>query len=406
MSISLILLILGLFYFFAHALIFVFKKTRVPDVVMLVILGILFGPLLGFVSLEDFGKAGSVLTVIALAVILFESGTPLQLKSVAQSLFSTLALTLTTVFVTIAVIATGTLIFFGGDWHMALLTGAILCGTSSAVVIPMVQSLKLSERPGTILILESALTDVLCIILTFSFLGLKSEAGANITGVLQNIFTSFAFAGLIGILGGFFWLWVWNKVRQLPTSIFTTIAFVFVLYGLGELLGVSGAIVALCFGMTLANTPLFVKGREVPKISDEEKRFYQEIVFLLKTFFFVYLGISIHISDFGIITTSIILVSLLYFLRIWIARFTLTKNGCDSRDAKIAAVMIPKGLASAVLSSLLIQQGLEGAETIQAIVFSVIIYSIVLTAILVPLVDQGRLSGLYDRLMGRSSQES
>lgn len=370
-----------------------------PDVLILVFVGLLIGPILKLAIPADFGRMGSVVTVVALAIILFESGTKLKLSSLGQSLPATMAITLVTAIVTMGLVAIGSLPFLGGDWSLALLTGAILSGTSSAVVIPMVQSLKVGEKTQTILVLESALTDVICIVLTFAFVDALATGDMSLIGVSVRVLKSLGFAAIIGIGGGLIWLLIWDKVRKIPSSVFTTIAFAFILYGLAELMNLSGAISTLCFGITLANFPVLFRKANWSTIAVRESEFYEEIVFLMKTFFFIFLGISIQISGLHIVAVSLLLVVLLYFLRIWITRFTLPPKGVSQKDAMVAAVMIPKGLAPAVLVSLVIQKGVAQSETIQAFVFSIVILSIVITALLIPLTETGFLARLYQRIL-------
>jgi len=80
------ILVIGLLVFFAHFLSLQFSKTNIPDVLVLMLLGILLGPVLGVVTPQDFGKVGSLIATIALVVILFESGTSLNLNVLGLSL--------------------------------------------------------------------------------------------------------------------------------------------------------------------------------------------------------------------------------------------------------------------------------------------------------------------------------
>ncbi|MFZ5524155.1 MAG: hypothetical protein ACOY9D_08765 [Pseudomonadota bacterium] len=66
------ILVIGLMGFLAHFLTLQFRKTNIPDV--LVLIGILIGPALGIVTPEDFGKIGSLIATIALVQI-FTQGT-------------------------------------------------------------------------------------------------------------------------------------------------------------------------------------------------------------------------------------------------------------------------------------------------------------------------------------------
>lgn len=395
MSANVVLLLIGIFYFSAHLLSYIFQKTLIPDVLVLILVGVVVGPVTGLADVGDFGRMGHIMTIIALTVILFESGTSLKLSALASSLASTLSLTLLTSFMTIGVISVGTVAFFGGDWSMAVLTGAILSGTSSAIVIPMVKSLRVSEKPATVLILESALTDVTCIIGAFAILSSIESGTFGVAGILSEIVISLFAASVLGIICGLIWSLMWERIRRLPDGIFATVAVTFVIYGIAELLGFSGAIAVLAFGATLANAPLLIKNRALPTISSTEMGFYREIVFILKTFFFVFLGISIRVSDLTVLSASVVIILLLYFARLWIARFTLSRKSTSADEAALVAVMIPKGLAPAVLASLIAQKNLPGGDTVQAIVFSVVILSIVTTAVLVPLIRREPMRALY-----------
>lgn len=394
-----ILLLVGILYFFAQSLTLTFQFTKIPDVLILVFLGVIIGPIFELTNVDDFGRMGSVMTVIALTIILFEGGTTLRLSTMGKSLLPTLIITLTTAVVSIFVIAAVALPFVGGNYGLALLTGAMLCGTSSAVVIPIVQSLKLGEKISTVLVLESAITDVICIVLTFALVESVFKNQINFSSISVQIVKSLGYAAIIGVLGGLFWLLIWNKIRKIPSSVFTTVAFAFVLYGIAEILQISGAIATLIFGLTIANLPLFFKDRHLPIISENEGSFYKELVFLLKTFFFVFLGISIKFSNFAIITTSLLIVLFLYFLRLWITRFSLPQENITQREAVIAALMIPKGLAPAVLASLIVQKGVPHSETIQAFIFSFIIFSIILTAVLVSITNHGPVGLFYKKVL-------
>ena len=86
---SITILIIGLLVFFAHFLSMQFRRTHIPDVLVLVILGIIIGPILGFVAPSDFGRIGSLFATIALVVILFEGGTTLDLSVLSRSLATT-----------------------------------------------------------------------------------------------------------------------------------------------------------------------------------------------------------------------------------------------------------------------------------------------------------------------------
>ena len=174
---STIILIIGLMIFVSHFLAVLFRRTNIPDVLVLMVIGLVAGPLLGWVSAADFGKVGPVIATIALVVILFESGTSLRLDVMGKSLGTTGKLTFGCFIATGVIVTVVAMAALDMPVLPALLLGTILAGTSSAVVIPMVESLRLQEGTATVLVLESALTDVLCIVAVFSLLHVVSEGG-------------------------------------------------------------------------------------------------------------------------------------------------------------------------------------------------------------------------------------
>ena len=399
-----VVLFIGLIFFGAHLFTAIFEKTKIPDVLLLIIMGIIGGPILNIVSVEDFGKVGSILSSLALIIILFESGVTLNIQSLRQALASTLVLSLMFFGVSVAVIALIGVSLLQLTPIQGVLLGGILGGTSSAVVIPMVKGLSITSKTETTLVLESAISDVLCIVLVFGLL----EAAANpdveisIAALSLKILASFFFAFLIGLFGSVIWLLVLNSVRQFPNTILSTFAFVFILFGIAELLEVSGAITALAFGFFLTNYVKFdilfklnrFHKRKLALITDVERSIYAELVFIFKIFFFLFLGISIKFADFWValyaaVITAAVYIARLVFSRLLVGRATLRK------EASIISIMTPKGLAAAVLAGLPLAYGVQNGELIQNTTFLVVLYSIVLTAVLVFLIEKDIVSGLY-----------
>ncbi|NUM88111.1 MAG: cation:proton antiporter [Bdellovibrionales bacterium] len=380
MNMPLVILMLGVLYFLAHGLSLLFRTTRVPDVLVLIFVGVAGGPMLGILSPRFFGSFGAVLTTTALAVILFESGLSLNLRSMTKSLAPTAGLTLVSYFVTMAVATAGALAM-GFSPEEALVTGAIVGGTSSAVVIPMVRALRINGSTATVLVLESAITDVLCIVITFGLLDAASSGTLAIGGVLRKIGASFLFATALGMAGGVLWLKLLRRVREGEATLFTTVASAFLLFGAAELLGLSGGIAVLAFGIALANAPVIAPEADLPELNSTERMFFGELVFLLKTFFFLYLGLSMRFQDLQVLLWAAGIVAVIYTARLWVTRLTL--SGASRRDARLAAFLVPKGLAAAVLAGIPAQRGLPGGGQLQMLVYSIVLVSIVLTSVLV-----------------------
>jgi NhaP-type Na+/H+ or K+/H+ antiporter len=402
------ILIIGLMLFFAHFLSLQFSKTNIPDVLVLMLVGIVIGPLLGIATPDDFGKIGSLIATIALVVILFEGGTTLNLDELGKSLGMTGLLALVSFVLTAAIIGAIGFYVLRLELLPAIMLGVTLGNTSSAVVIPMVHSLKMSKKPATVLVLESALTDVLSIVGVFALLQIYTKGDVEPGGLVGSVLASLIFAVVFGVLGGIGWLLVLGKVRGFPNTISSTLAYVFIVYGLTEMLHFSGAIAALALGFSLTNFQKFNLYRipnvdkNIVPLNEIDLAFYSEAVFLLKTYFFVYLGISIHFSEVALGVTAISMMLLVYAMRLILSRVIFSNESFNLRDTAISSMMAPKGLASAVLATLPLQFGVAGGELIRDTTYMVVLVSITLTALLVMIYPNRFVQRLYALTLNKS----
>ena len=406
MNVDLSLVFFGLLVFAAHLFASMYNRKKIPDVLLLILIGLLVGPVLHLAKTENMGVGGPVFVAITLVVILFEGGTSLSLKVMRSAWKSTMNLTLFCFFLSM-ILAACVGMLFGMELLGALTLGAILGGTSSAVVIPLVRILDMGEESRTVLVLESAATDVLCIVFTLSFLHAMEMGKLQVGSIVGNILSSFVLAGLLGFAGALVWSRLLTRIRKLQNSIFTTPAFVFVIYGVADLLGYSGAIAALVFGITMANIDT-IKNRVLIKVmggpghqlNKTEMVFFGEIVFLLKTFFFVYIGISIEFHDWRSILAGLVITFVLFFGRLIAARFFSPKTA-GPFDKTIISMMVPKGLAAAVLAELPLAAGVTGGLFIKNVTYSVILFSISFVSLMILLVDKSRfVRHAFEHLLG------
>jgi len=409
---------IGFIIFLAYIFAEVFSRSRVPDVLLLILIGILIGPIFGIVLPSHLGSVGPVFTVITLVLMLFEGGLHMRASDLRHAFGGTLALTLTGFVVTCLMVSAilrglGSLGLIGTNLLVFLTAGAIVAGTSSAVVIPILSKLTLAIRSRTILIMESALTDVLCIVVALGLLEVQM-IGTNVNFPLigGRMMAAFLIAMLFGIVGGLIWATLLHRVRTLQNSIFETVASIFLVYGVTEMLGFSGPIASLAFGITLGNCerlhrfwPKFATEKPIT-LNDSERQFFSDAVFLFKTFFFVYVGISIQLTNLPHILLGLLLTILMFLIRIPIVRMAVSRKRTSVKDAAFMAVMIPKGLAAAVLASIPLQRGLESGAFIQNVTFAVVTFSILINSILVFLIEKTPVAGFYYRIFSRYQSDS
>lgn len=381
---ALTLLQIGVIYFLGHLFAYTFRRFKVPDVLLFMVLGLILGPVLGVANPDNFGSAGAVLSTLALVVILFESGTTLDTRSLAEVFGVGSLLTLLTFVATGILAFLISLPFTGGSLEISLLTGVILAGTSSAVVIPMATALGISEKPKNILILESALTDVLCIILALALTQTFAGGPVHVGAVFGRILLSFALALILGVVAGVAWAFVKEKLQ----AQFATIAFAILTYAGVELLGYSGPIAVMSMGVALANTHKFHKVKTESALTPVELGFYSELVFVLKTFFFIFLGISMRLDNKWVLPAAVVFMVALIAVRAFFVKRML-RLPYSAKESSYLTLLIPKGLAAAVLATVPMQAGLLGAEVIPQFVYPSVLVSIVIVSILIPFAGQG-----------------
>lgn len=406
---ALLILTLGTLVFAAHWFAEIFSKKRIPDVLMLMFIGIVIGPLLKLVDADKLSTIGNVFGQLTLVTLLFESGTELSFKTLADSIKNTVTLTIVNFIGTFVAIGILGWLVLGMDPGISFMLGAALGGSSSAVAIPLVKQISIGEKSKTILILESAFSAILCIVVALAIFESYKYGEFRIGIIFGQVFSSFLLASLIGLLGSIFWSMVLDKVRTINNSIFTTPAFVFIIYGINEILGYSGIISALAFGIGLANMDMihhrwlkkFTKRRPT-LLNPMEKTLFSELVFLMKTFFFVYVGISIKFDSLTSLLIGLGISVILIILRIPIVRISLPSdiNNVSNKDRAFLSMMIPRGLAAAVLATMISQSGLAGSDGVSNIVFSVIFFSIIFTSVLVPFLEKSdKFRSFYIKLL-------
>ena len=400
-DIASVIVFVGALVFLAHIFTAIFSRTRIPDVLLLIIIGICVGPVLGLASPTDFGAVGPILTTVTLIIILFESGTALELMSLRSAVGGALALATVTFFLSMGAVAGFALWLTDLELIPAFILGAIVGSISEAVVIPMIKQLRMRKDSQTMLSLESSVNDVLSIVITFALVQAYLIGEFHWVAVTGDLIAKFLVAVVFGVAGAFIWSRLLNRIHAIKNAMFTTAAFVFIIYGVVEILEFNGAIAALAFGITIGNVEsiryyIFWRPQtsEAEGLSPTEKAFFSEVAFLLKTFFFVYLGISLELISGWLIQLALILTAAIFLLRIPAVKVTVRKS-IPARDASIVAIMVPKGLVAAVLATVPLQEGVLGGELIESVTYGVVLSSIVFTSVMLLLLEKTGLSTLY-----------
>jgi len=341
-----------------------FDRTGLPDMLFLIALGVVVGPVLRIFNPASLFELAPYIAAVALVFILFDGGLRMNLYQVfSESPRAALLAIMGFAFTTI-VIALVMHLIVGVPLLYGVLFGSILGGSSSIVVVSLARRIGVSERCSTVLTLESAITDILCIVVSLVVIGIiTSPSGqAQYLEIGKEIAGKFSIGAVVGVIFGIIWLSLLKRVANIPYAYMLTLAVVLSAYSVSDVLGGSGALSSLLFGIVLGNEKdilkIFKQDSTRDTIIDAGlKRFESEIAFLVRSFFFVYLGLITTVSDIGLIVFGAILSFLLLGVRYLAVRLaTIRSEMCEERS--IMNFVLTRGLAAAVLSTLPIQYNL------------------------------------------------
>tara|TARA_Y100000768_G_scaffold341241_1_gene285601 strand:+ start:2546 stop:3868 length:1323 start_codon:yes stop_codon:yes gene_type:complete len=412
-----IILYIGLIIFISHLFTSFFESTRIPDVLLLIILGILLN-LLGFDPTPFFISA-DILFEIALALILFEAGIHLKFNYLYSAIKSSTLLILGTYCFTILAVLFFCQYILMQTFHSSLILGFIMASISPAVVIPISRSMNISDRMKSNLIVESTMTDVLSIFFVIALVGYGTNYNnIHITTFLKDFSIVFIKSAGIGMLAAILWSYIFDVIRNLPNTIFTSLAFIFILFGVAHYIHTSAPITVLFFSMIIS-IPSNSKVRKVAKkfnltlieFTQSEKGFYEEILFIIKTFFFVFLGMKMsYLENIAPLTVVLFYIKAIGItLVIFFVRFLcikITKPKISKNKSIVLLAMVPKGLAAAVLISFYANNVNIDIEKSQDLIFTtygVILLSIFVSSSLVFIVEKKIKKEKLDGISNESS---
>jgi len=375
---------------------FLFRKTNFPDILILLALGYLIGPVFHIVNPSEIAPASQIIASLALVVILFSAGLEFAFKKVLSGAPRAIVLVILGVGVSIASIAAFT--YYLLDWGLmdSLLLGTVVGGTSSAIVVPLVSRARVPTQVSSLLSLESVLNSPIVIVLALVILGAMSsgETGLEVSIIGQDIGIRFGLGIGIGAAVGFFWLWMLTVLEKEAYSDITTLAIVFLFYFVVEAFHGSGVIFALVFGLILGNgvsvARLFRIKRTI-EATEIMKRFHTQISFLIKTFFFIYLGLMITFKEPGLVVLGVVLSLILLFGRYIVVLLTSVGSRTLLSNSGILTTMFARGESAAVLTQIVVAAGILNASVYPDIIMSIIVTTVVISAIGIPIFTRKRL---------------
>ena len=339
-----------------------FRWTRIPDVVVLMATGVVIGPILNWARPDQLKDVTHAFGTLALILILFEGGLDLKIRETIGHfpgglLFGVLAYGLTTF--SAGRIASASLHISRLD---GLLAGAVVGCTSSTIVLPVLQQWKAEKAVKIILLLESTLGDILGVLTVGFLLRTHQLAGGSVVGdFLTGFFSQVAISLSVSLLIGLAWSRLLPYLSDQQFWQVLTFSMVLLLYAGTETLGGSGLLAVLGFGLTLSNISgasrdlapsLFDFSQGGGEAHEQILNFHAELSFLVRTFFFVLIGVVVELSGLRPIWPLLMGVTAVIYLARWVS-IQLSRwswRGLGSSDREKILWMLPRGLITIVLA--------------------------------------------------------
>lgn len=339
--------------------------TRVPDVVVLLLSGIVLGPGLHWINADRFPEVTRGVGTVALILILFAAGLELDLRRARRQFIAGAVLAL----LSYALTMEGVHLFCVYVLHMkrmaSLLAGAALACVSGSIMLPVLEQMDLRPDLKTTLIIEASFGDglgalVLGVLLSLIAGGATSETsgGAIVGGMVVQLTLRFVLAFVIAVITGFVWARVLPRISNRKFWQALTFAVVLIVYSGTHAAGGSELFAVMVFGATLASLvgpDSFLREFEVTSTASSESNqiisFHSELAFLVRSFFFVLLGAMIQFRGLKEqLLPSVAILSVLLAMRfISVQASRVVWRGTTSRERELAITLIPRGLITAVL---------------------------------------------------------
>ncbi len=358
-----------------------FKKTGIPDIAFLMVLGVVIGPVFGIIQPEAVIEIVPYFAALALIIIMFDGGYNLHIGNVLKTAHFAIVLVILGFAVSVGIVAAFGHYGLGWEWMDSILLGAIVGGSSSIIVFGLVRKLRISDEAKSMLSFESALTDIFATIIAFILFEAILSGQFNLDLLGQTIGRAIAVGLILGFGVGIPWMFFISKLTNAQHNYMLTLGVLFLLFFLANSFGESGALTALVFGLMLGNKKYLVKKLKI-KLPDNtiDNSLHRQVTFIVRAFFFVFVGLLASFGQIEYVIFGILAAVAIYVGRVVITHTALVK-GFSKLDKKVTSVMIPRGLAAAVLATIPLTMGLQNGEAYPQIIFFIILTSVIITTI-------------------------
>lgn len=356
-------------------------RFRWPSILLLLVIGLLAGPVTGLLDPDELlGDLLVPLVSLSVALILFEGGLNLDLAELRAAGAVARNLVTLGVAVTAAIAGVTAWALFDVDSSVAALLGAVVVVTGPTVIGPLLRHVRPVGRVGPIARAEGILIDpigALLAVIVFEVI-IEETVGEAADSILAALLRTVGLGSLIGLAGAAFLVLVFKRFL-VPDELYNLMVLGVVLAvstGADLLQEESGLFAATVMGIALASqriTPL-----------QQVVEFNETVRVLLISGLFVLLAARLDASSLRdvVLPGLAFLAVLVVVVRPLVVAMSSWRSELEWRERAFLSWMAPRGIVAAAVSSIfsirLAEVGAGGAETLVPATFIVIIGTIAL----------------------------
>lgn len=359
------------------------RRTGAPVLLLFLVLGMLAGEDGIGIPFDNIDLA-FLLGNVALAVIILDGGLGTQASSFRVSLPPAVSLATFGVLITAGITGYAAHKLLGLPWQEGLLIGAIVGSTDAAAVFGLIRNagLKLNERTGATLEIESGSNDPMAIFLTITlvqWIQLSNDGDQQVVVLAIELLRQLGLGLLLGLLGGVGINWLF-KHTHLTASLYPLMVLAggISLFGITNIAGGSGYLAIFIVGVIVGNTPI-PYGQDV-------HRFHDGMAWLSQIGMFLMLGLLITPSNLlpMFIPALIIALVLIFIARPVAVVVSLLPFRFPWREQVFISWCGLRGAVPIILALFPFLAGLEHTKLFFDLVFFVVLISLVLQGWTIP----------------------
>ncbi len=379
-----LIIVLACVIIFSHVFSFISKRTNIPSVILLIILGMVGKFAMDYYNIEQddfiFGTL-EVLGIIGLIMIVLEAAIDLKLSKekwpIIWKSFLVALLSLIVCSFGISLIINQ---FFREDPFISLVYAIPLSIMSSAIVIPSVT--RLAKDKKEFMIYESTFSDILGIM--FFYFLIQNAGAESADTVIYSVVGNIIITIVVSVIVSYGLVMLFQRLEG-DVKLFMLIAVLILLYAIGKQLHLSSLVVILTFGLVLNNNNLFFVGKlkefidekTVNSILKDLHLVTRESAFVIRTFFFVVFGTTINLNALLDLENLAIGLGIVAFF--FLVRFVFLKLFFLKKSIFPEFFITPRGLITVLLFFSIPEELSSLTFNSDIILITIIVTSLVMT---------------------------